>query len=111
MTTSILNDVKHILGILPDNTAFDSDILMLINTQFATLTQLGVGPDEGYMIAGAEEKWTDYLTDIRLNSVKSYIFLQVKIQFDPPKAGYIIQAYERQVQELTYRLNVVADYE
>lgn len=111
MTTSILQDVKHALGILEDNTSFDKDILMFVNSQFATLTQLGVGPEEGYQIVNATAKWTDYITDIRLNSVKSYIFLQVKIQFDPPKAGYIIQAYERQIEELTYRLNVVADYE
>lgn len=110
MSTSILEDVKHVLGLLPEDTAFDSDIVMHINSTFGTLTQLGVGPVVGFQITGDTETWEQYATDPRLNAVKSYIFLCVKMLFDPPDTGFVLAAMERQKQEMEFRLNVVADY-
>ena len=110
MTTSILNDVKHVLGIGEDVHDFDQDLIMLINSQFATLHQLGVGPGVGFQITGATEQWSDFVDDVRLNSVKSYVYLRVKIIFDPPGTGFVIAAMERQIAELEYRINVVVDY-
>jgi hypothetical protein len=110
MSTSILNDVKHVLGLLPENTAFDIDVMMHINSQFATLTQLGAGPVQGYAITGPENLWEEFVDDIRLNSVKSYIYLKVKLLFDPPQTGFVTTSMENQIQELEYRINVVADY-
>lgn len=110
MSTSILEDVKHVLGLLPEDTAFDTDIIMHINSTFGTLTQLGVGPVVGFQILDENATWDQYTTDPRLNAVKSYIFLCVKMLFDPPDTGFVLNAMERQKQEMEFRLNVVADY-
>lgn len=110
MTTSILDDVKHNLGLLPEDTAFDSDIMMHINSTFATLTQLGVGPAVGFQITSKDNTWAEFFTDPRLNAAKSYVFLCVKMLFDPPDTGFVFSSMERQKQEMEYRLNVVADY-
>lgn len=108
--SSILNDVKHMLGHTEDDTDFDQDILIFINGAFGTLTQLGVGPTVGFQITGAGNEWNEFYTDPRLNSVKSYIFLKAKMAFNPPQTGFQLTAMEEQIRELEYRLNVVADY-
>lgn len=108
--SSILNDVKHMLGIVPENTAFDGDLINFINGVFGTLTQLGVGPTLGYQIVSADNQWEEFYTDPRLNAVKSYVFLCVKMAFDPPQTGFVTDSMNRQKQEMEYRLNVVADY-
>jgi hypothetical protein len=110
MTTSILNDVKHMLGIMPEETAFDQDIIIYINGAFGALTQLGVGPVVGFQITDATKTWDDFVTDPRLNAAKSYIFLCVKMLFNPPDTGFVLASMERQKTEMEYRLNVVADY-
>lgn len=110
MSSSILNDVKHTLGLLPEQTAFDIDIIMHVNNALSTLTQLGVGPVEGYQITGAGNMWDEFADDPRLNSVKSYVFLKVKLIFDPPGTGFVVASMERQITELEYRINVVVDY-
>ena len=110
MTTSILNDVKHTLGLLPGDTAFDTDIIIFINGTIGTLTQLGVGPPEGFFITDATAQWEDFFIDPRLNAAKSYVFLCVKMLFNPPDTGFVLQSMENQKLEMEYRLNVVADY-
>lgn len=107
---SILNDVKHQLGLLPEDTAFDVDIVIHINTVFLTLTQLGVGPAAGFMITGSTEKWDEFFEDQRLNAVKSYMFLRVKLLLDPPPTGFTTASYERQILELEWRLNAEVDF-
>lgn len=108
--SSILNDVKHSLGIPEENTAFDQDLILFINGVFGTLTQLGVGPVIGFQITSKDNEWAEYYTDPRLNSVKSYMFVCVKMLFDPPSTSFVVEAMKEQKQELEYRLNVVADY-
>lgn len=110
MSSSILNDVKHTLGLLPEQTSFDAVVMMHINSALSTLTQLGVGPVNGYMIESENNQWDEFADDPRLNSVKSYIFLKTKLVFDPPGVGFVIASMERQIQELEYRINVVVDY-
>lgn len=106
---SILNSVKKVIGIDKDYEAFDIDILMHINTAFFTLMQLGVGPDEGFRIEDADTTWTEYLgSDLNLEAVKSYVFVRVRLLFDRPETSYGIQALERQVNELEWRLEVEA---
>lgn len=106
MEQSILTSTKKILGIAGDYTAFDLDIITHINAAFSTLTQLGVGPVEGFMIEDAETEWYDYIEDdIQLNTVKSYVFLKVRQLFDPPTTSYLITAMEKQIQEFEWRLN------
>jgi hypothetical protein len=107
--SSILDDVKHALGLLPGNTAFDSDVKMHINSVFSTLNQLGVGPNEGFMITGNSEQWETVITRPQLNNVKSYMFLRVKLLHDPPQVGFVITSMENQIKELEYRMFVEAD--
>lgn len=108
--TSILDDIKHQLNILPDDTEFDSDIIASINMAFGDLTQLGVGPVVGYQIKDKGNQWAEFYTDPRLSGVKTYIYLKCKLVFDPPATGFVTSSFERQLEQLAYRLNVVADY-
>jgi hypothetical protein len=106
MTDSILNDIKKALDIDPSYTAFDPDITMHINSVFATLNQLGIGPDDGFEITGSDEVWVDFLGgNPRLNSVKTYITLKVKLAFDPPAYSFHIASLEKQIEEFEWRLN------
>jgi len=107
MTSSILNDTKKVLNIAPDYTAFDQDIIMYINGVFSTLNQLGIGPDGGFMITDNTAVWSDFLgSDPRLNNVKNYIYLRVRMLFDPPTLGYLIDSIASQIKELEWRINV-----
>jgi|SRR5580765_2981461 len=107
MELSILTSTKKILGIAEDYTVFDLDIITHINTAFSTLTQLGVGPSNGFMIEDESATWDDFIVDdLQYNSVKSYVFLRVRQLFDPPSTSYLIAAYDKQIQELEWRLNV-----
>jgi hypothetical protein len=107
MEQSILISTKKILGIAEDYTVFDLDIITHINSAFSTLTQLGVGPAQGFMIDDATAVWADFIVDdLQYNAVKSYVFLKVRQLFDPPSTSYLISAVERQIQELEWRLNV-----
>lgn len=107
MEQSILISTKKILGIAEDYTVFDLDIITHINTAFSTLTQLGVGPPEGFMIIDSDAVWDEFIVDdLQYNSVKSYVFLKVRQLFDPPQTSYLISAVEKQIQELEWRLNV-----
>ena len=104
--SSILTSVKKILGIAEDYTAFDVDILMHINTVFATLNQLGIGPDDGFAIEDKTPTWDAFLgTDLRRNNVKTYVYLRVRMLFDPPTTSYLIQAQKEQLEELEWRIN------
>lgn len=110
METSILTSTKKTLGLAENYAAFDLDIITFINTAFSTLTDLGVGPAEGFMIEDETVKWEDYIGDAakvdQLNHVKTYIFLRVRLLFDPPTTSYLIGAFEKQLEELEWRLNV-----
>ncbi|SRR6266540_646183 len=107
MSDSILTSTKKILGIEASYTAFDLDIITHINSVFSTLTQLGVGPTVGFMIEDATPVWSDFLgSDIRLNAVKTYVYLRVRLLFDPPTTSYAIEAMQQQIKELEWRLNV-----
>lgn len=108
MEPSILNSVKKVLGIAAEYLAFDQDIMMHINTALATLTQLGVGPAAGFTVDDANDEWDAFVdpTDHQYNAVKSYVFLRVRMLFDPPQTSYLINAQTDQIKELEWRLNV-----
>lgn len=110
---SILTSVKKLLGIAEEYTAFDPDIIMSINSVFAILEQLGVGPDGGFSITDSSTTWNDYFgasEDIEQNEVvKNYIALKVKLMFDPPTSSTVMQATTNLTSELEWRLNVACD--
>lgn len=106
---SILNSIKKLLGITEEYTHFDPDIVLQINSAFSTLNQLGVGPEEGFSIEDASSVWSDFINDNRLNFAKTFVQIKVKLAFDPPASGTLIDSYNRQLDELTWRLSVVKD--
>lgn len=107
MINSILDSVKKNLGLDPSYTVFDPDVTMHINSVFSTLNQLGIGPDNGFMIEDNSVTWDAFVgTDLKLNSVKTYTFLRVKMLFDPPQTSFVIDAMNKQIEEFEWRLNV-----
>lgn len=106
MTDRILESVKKVLGVAPDYLAFDADIMMHINSAFSVLHQLGVGPDEPFMIEDETSTWTEFLgTERGVNSVKSYVYLRVRLLFDPPATSFVLGAMEKQIEELGWRIS------
>lgn len=110
MEQSIFRSIKALLGPDADYDVFDQDILIFINSALATLTQIGIGPDSGFRITGENETWNDLLGDSQdLDSVKQYVFLKVKIAFDPPANSSVLSAYQEACKEFEWRLNVAVD--
>lgn len=102
---SILTSIKKLLGIEESYEIFDPDIILYINSAFSTLTQLGVGPEEGFSIKDKTTNWSEYLNnDPRLDLIKNYVFLKVKLIFDPPTSSSVQSAYEHMIQELEWRI-------
>jgi hypothetical protein len=107
---SILESVKNALNVPSDYDVFDEQIIMHINSVFSTLRQLGAGPDVGFDITDETATWDTFLgTDKELNAVKTYVCLRVRLLFDPPMMGYLVEALQKQIQELEWRLNVTVD--
>ena len=111
MNDSILISVKQALGLTSDYTYFDSDIIMHINSVFMVLNQLGIGPEEGFSIIGSAETWSDFTDVSNIQALKTYMYLRVKLLFDPPSSSFVLTSYENQISELTWRLNVMVDPE
>lgn len=109
---SILTSIKKLLGPSAEDTHFDSDIIMHINTVLMDLNQLGVGPEEGFVITGKSETWDDFVPEAslaRLEGIKSYIYLRVRLLFDPPTNSAVIESINKQIDKLEWRINVAAE--
>lgn len=107
---SILTSIKKLLGITEEYTHFDADLIMHINSVFMILTQLGVGPPEGFMITDDTSTWDDFIKDEHnLQAVKSYMHQKVKLLFDPPLSSAVLDSMNRMINELEWRLNVQAE--
>ena len=107
---SILMSIKKLLNVDPEEQAFDTDIGMLINGEFMTLHQLGIGPDEGFSISDADTKWTDFSKDkTLLEAVKEFVYLRVRLVFDPPASSVVTDAINSRINELEWRLNIQAE--
>lgn len=107
---SILDSVKLACGGIPvDYSEFDDEIVMHINTVFSILTQLGVGPVDGFSISDNTVVWSDYYTSKRLNDVRTYVSNRVRLIFDPPTNASLLQALKEQIAELEWRLTMTAD--
>lgn len=107
---SILVSVKKILGIDEAHTAFDEDIILHINSVFAILQQMGVGPENGFSISDSSASWSEYTEDVnQLNFVKSYVYLKVRLLFDPPASSGAIESINKLISELEWRLFIATD--
>lgn len=106
---SILDSTKKALDVGFDYDVFDDTIIMHINSVFSTLNQLGIGPEEGFMIEDDEAEWDTFFgdpPDPKLNFVKSYMYLRVRMLFDPPSTGFLQQSMKEEIQQFEWRLNV-----
>lgn len=107
---SILTSIKKLLGITEEYTHFDADLIMHINSVFMILNQLGVGPAEGFIIEDKTMYWEDYIEDpTQLQAVKSYMYMKVRLLFDPPLSSAVMEAMNRTISEFEWRLNVAVD--
>lgn len=107
MDTSILRNTKKVLGISLDDSSFDTDIILQVNSAFSTLNQLGIGPVRGFSIEDEEALWEDFIElddPTMMDMVKTSVFLRVKLAFDPPMTSFHLAALERQIQEHDWRL-------
>lgn len=110
---SILTSIKKLLGIEENYIHFDADIIMHINSVFMTLTQLGVGPPEGFYIEDDTTTWLEFIPDMtKLQAVKTYMYMKVKLLFDPGSIGSsTLASYERMISEYEWRLNHAVESE
>ena len=107
---SILTSIKKLLGIAEDYEHFDQDLIIHINSVLSVLTQLGVGPSEGFSIEDENATWNDFIPeDKRLSSIRSYVYMKVKLLFDPPLSSSVIESMNRMISEFEWRLNVAAE--
>ena len=104
---NILDSIKKLLGIDEADLNFDQELIMHINSVFMVLNQLGVGPVNGFKISSNDEVWADFVgTRLDIESVKSYIYLKVRLLFDPPQNSFLVGAIEKQIEENEWRLQV-----
>ena len=100
----ILASIKKQLGV-NDSVQFDSQIIMVINTAMSALTQIGIGPAEGFLLTDEDANWTDFIGEgPSFISAQSYIYCKSKILFDPPANQTLLNALQRQADELEWRL-------
>ena len=107
---SILTSIKKLLGITEDYEHFDTDIIIHINSVFSILTQIGVGSENGFSISDKTATWSDFISDnVKIEMVKTYVYLKVKLLFDPPLNSSVTNSMEKTISELEWRLNVETD--
>lgn len=110
MGSSILDDVKQMLGIEIDDPSFDREIVLHINSVFLILNQLGVGPPDGYRIFDRSQNWNDFVsTRVDVEALKSYVYLKVRLLFDPPTSSFVLESINKMASEFEWRLNVQVD--
>ena len=110
MEESILKTIKQLIGCPDDFEQFDLDLIVHINSAFATLTQLGVGPKEGYRITGADNEWSEFEYDVqKLSLIKDYVYIKTRLLFDPPTSGSLMDSLKEQLKEMEWRLYMLYD--
>lgn len=102
---SILTSIKAMLGIEANYTQFDNELILLINGSISKLIQIGVGPDNGFKITSAAETWSQLFgSDKNMDMAKNYIYLDVRVLFDPPSNSFVVDAFNKEKDELATRL-------
>ena len=108
---SILATIKKMLGLDLSYDAFDTDIIVFLNSAFMKLQQIGVGPVQGFVLTDNSQNWSDFIpSDKMLEAVKTYLYLSVKIVFDPPTNSYVMDAMKTEKEELEWRLREQAEF-
>lgn len=108
---SILKSIRKLCNISEDSKTFDTDLIIYINNAFMNLTQLGVGPDNGFAIEDESYDWSDFISedDKNYEGVKTYVYLKTRLVFDPPSSSTVLQSYKDTIAELEWRLNAAAE--
>lgn len=107
MEQSILKSTKKMLQIGLDDDSFDLDVLTHINSAFSHLHDIGIGPEAGFVIEDDTVDWVTYLDDpIKLSKAKDFVFIHVRLLFDPPTTSFLLEALQNQLKEIEWRLNV-----
>ena len=106
---NILDSIKKLLGISQDYNAFDQDLIIHINTVFVILHQFNVGPSEGFFIEDGSEEWSDYSTLLNENIVRTFVYLKVRMMFDPPTSSALLDSINNTLAELEWRLYLEGD--
>lgn len=109
MENSILKTIRKMIGGEQNGTAFDTDLLVCINTAFQYLHQIGVGPTDVFHIEGEEETWSDFIDETKYEAAKTYVFIRTKLLFDPPTNSSLLSAYKEEMREAEWRLMVDAE--
>lgn len=110
MEDSILKTIKQILGVPDDYDVFDLTIIIHINSVFSILSQLGVGPDEDFFIEDDSSTWDEFFEDEDMNLIRSYIYLKVRMLFDPPTTSFLLDAMNKQISEFESRINTQREW-
>ena len=102
---SIVNNIKKLLGIPSDDDSFDIDIITIINSIIPSLSQMGIGPINGFIVTSVDDVWSDYINNstINLEGVKTYLYLKTKLIFDPPTNSTTVEAIKESIKELEWR--------
>lgn len=106
---SILTSIKKLLGISEDDESFDTELCMHINSIFTVLNQLGVGPEEGFYISDNSKEWTDFTPYKNIELIKTYVYLKVRLLFDPPQNSFLVDSIEKQCMEYECRICIQAE--
>ena len=108
---SILDTTKKLLGLDSDDTSFDVDIIVIINSIIPALSQMGIGPINGFIVMTKDDKWSDYIKEsiTNLEGVKAYLFLKTKLIFDPPTNATVIDAINKSLNELEWRMMLAVE--
>ena len=114
MNESILSTIKKLLGVTDDYDYFDQDLLIHINSALMSLSQIGVRPSQDFYTLDKDTTWSEYLgydyqENIDFGSIKSYIYLKVKLLFDPPQNSFTIEAINKMITEMEWRINIVSE--
>lgn len=110
MSESILTSTKKVLGIDESYTVFDQDIILHLNSIFADLNQLGIGPPEGFFVVNEANEWSQFMgSELRLNAVKSYVYLRLRLLFDPPASSFVVASMEKQIEKAEWRINIARE--
>lgn len=105
---SILRTIRRMIGPSEDYVYFDTDLIILINSAFSRLCNLGVGPEVPFYITGEGEEWGDFMSNGHLEEIKKYVYLSVKIIFDPPASASVLNAYKEEIEKLEWLLREVS---
>jgi hypothetical protein len=107
---NILDSVKTYLGIAADELGFDAEILMLINSAFSTLADVNISAMPTTMVTDNTLEWSAVpMDDGQLGNVKLYVFIEVKLAFDPPQLPAVLSSFSERKQELVWRINERAE--